>query len=611
IRGNSPKGILWKLEGIEIPNPNHFGSTGGGGGNISMLSSSTLDKSDFYTGAFPAEFGNALSGVFDLKLRRGNNDKHEHSVMIGALGIEAATEGPLKINSSSYLVNFRYSTFALLKGVAEIEGVTPDYQDISFKVFLPTKKAGSFSVFGLGGINKSLRKPQEIDFVFEAFGPLYRVEEKGSVGVVGLSHQIFLTKKSYLQTILAATSDNYSNKTDTLDPHNKYLRGAVGRTKFLNTTYKLSSSYNNKINSHHTIQFGIILSKLGYNFNDQQYNPSTKNWNTNFNSNGNSIFYEGYVQWKWRLNNRIDIVPGIHYSALALDKTKSIEPRISISYNASNNQKIILAVGQHSRPEHLSTYFFHNSKNTQQDKFQDLKFAKASHIVFAYHKIYNGYLFKAETYYQYLFDIAVEKNASSFFSTINALSVYDLYNLDSSLISSGRGSNYGVDITVEKPFIKNWHFLVTGSLFKSRYSTYNGKFFPAKLDRGYQCTAIAGKEWSINKNERKRIAINGKLLTAGGLRESPVDQVQSDLQKKLVYVKDQYYSKQTPSYFRMDIGISYKINRPESTHTIMLDVQNIFNYRNISGITYNIQSKQSSNEYGLGLFPLFNYRVEF
>lgn len=115
VRGNSPKGVLWRLEGVEIANPNHFAAGGGQGGAISMLSSTTLGNSDFYTGAFPAEYGNALSGVFDLKLRKGNTQKRESSFMIGALGLEVGTEGPLsKKYGGSYLVNYRYSTLGFM-----------------------------------------------------------------------------------------------------------------------------------------------------------------------------------------------------------------------------------------------------------------------------------------------------------------------------------------------------------------------------------------------------------------------------------------------------------------------------------------------------------------
>ncbi|MBK9014232.1 MAG: carboxypeptidase-like regulatory domain-containing protein [Saprospiraceae bacterium] len=164
VRGNSPSGILWRLEGVEIPNPNHFGSMGGSGGGISMLSSSTLSNSDFYTGAFPSEFGNALSGVFDLNLRNGNNEKREYAIMFGALGLEGAAEGPFrKGGQGSYLINYRYATLGLLAaaGINIAGDVTPKYSDVSFKMNMPTQKAGTFAIFGLAGQNSVQFSPKK------------------------------------------------------------------------------------------------------------------------------------------------------------------------------------------------------------------------------------------------------------------------------------------------------------------------------------------------------------------------------------------------------------------------------------------------------------------
>ena len=614
IRGNSPKNIAWRIEGVEIPNPNHFGNTGAGGGNISMLSSSMLGKSDFYTGAFPPEFGNALSGVFDLKLRKGNPDKKEHSIMVGLLGLEAASEGPLKKNAhSSYLVNFRYSTFALLKDVAQIDGVTPDYQDMSFKLFFPAKKGGGLSIFGLGGLNKQLREPERFAPFFTPLFTLFRVEEKGSVGIAGLSHQLFLTKNSYLQTTIAVTTDNYRNNTDTLNYRNNYSREAVGKTKFGSINYKFSSTYNKKINSHHTIRSGIIVTRLGYNFTDEQYRPGINSWQYIFDAKGHSTFYEGYLQWKWRMGTRFDLIQGVHYSILVLNKASSLEPRVSLTYRGIRNQRFILAAGLHSRPEHLSTYFFGYLKNDQaaETKFHDLELTKAAHVVLSYQKTFKNFTCKLETYYQHLFNVPVEKDTASFFSTINALSIYDLYDTDSSLISSGKGENYGIDLTIEKPFTKDWHFLLTASLLRSTFSTYSNKNFHTKFDRGFQLVGLAGKEWKVGKNDNRKIAANGKVMIAGGLRESPIDHRQSELSNKIVYEYDKYYSQQTRPYSRIDLGISYKINRSRSTHIIMLDIQNILNHENIVRTSYNFRAKRTQVEHSLGLFPLFNYRIEF
>ncbi|MFC2096621.1 carboxypeptidase-like regulatory domain-containing protein, partial [Bacteroidota bacterium] len=115
VRGNSPKGILWKLDGIDIPNPNHFADEGSTGGPINALNSAMLNNSDFFSGAFAPEYGNAYSGVFDMKLRNGNNEKREYSASIGVIGMEATLEGPFSKNyNGSYLINYRYSSLDIL-----------------------------------------------------------------------------------------------------------------------------------------------------------------------------------------------------------------------------------------------------------------------------------------------------------------------------------------------------------------------------------------------------------------------------------------------------------------------------------------------------------------
>ena len=101
VRGNSPLGIVWRLEGVNIPNPNHFGTQGASGGPISILNNNNLSSSDFLTGAFPAEYGNGISGAFDLKMRNGNNEKVEYTGMVGFNGFELGVEGPFSKKSKA------------------------------------------------------------------------------------------------------------------------------------------------------------------------------------------------------------------------------------------------------------------------------------------------------------------------------------------------------------------------------------------------------------------------------------------------------------------------------------------------------------------------------
>ncbi len=612
VRGNSPSGVLWRLEGIEIPSPNHFGSLGSTGGAISMLSSSTLGNSDFYTGAFPAEFGNATAGAFDLTFRNGNNEKNEYSFMLGLLGIEAAAEGPIgKKGQSSYLINYRYSTVALVSSFLNLGGVNPNYQDLSFKFNFPTCKAGTFSFFGLGGMNKAVKDPAKDSSRWTDDDPNFVLDAPGKIGIAGLSHQYFLNKKSYIKTIIAISGQYASSIVDTLNPSDKYERVQVGNEENIDIAYRASVLYNNKINGRSTLRIGIIGSRLSFDYNNRYYDNIDKVWIQSLAAEGSSIYLQAYAQWKYRISNCLTLNTGLHSSYLGLNKTKSIEPRAALSFKASKGQTITIAAGLHERPEHLYTYYVDNQSPDSTSSYpnKDLEMNKAMHLVLGYEKIFpNNLRFKTEVYYQYLYDIPVEMKNYSYFSMLNSSSFYELVDIGP-LTSTGTGNNYGVDISLEKSFNKNYFFLATGSIFSSKYTNYDNKEFNTRYNRNYQLNLVAGKEW---KRKSKNIwGLNGKLLTSGGLRDSEIDLDASKARGKVIYKTDRYYTEQAKAYFRFDIGISYKRNLKHSTHTLMFDIQNLTGYKNVYTTYYDNKSGSVKTAYQTGLFPFLNYRIEF
>ncbi|MEL6925631.1 MAG: TonB-dependent receptor, partial [Bacteroidota bacterium] len=299
VRGNSPRGVLWRLEGIEIPNPNHFGALGNSGGAISMLSSSTLSNSDFYTGAFPAEFGNATSGVFDLNMRKGNNEKREYAFMLGALGIEAAAEGPFSKNSrASYLINYRYSTLGLLEaiGLNPVDDILPSYQDLSFKINIPTEKAGNFSLFGLGGSNLAAFSPErdstkwDTDFGNDGF------EERQRMGVIGLTHKKILSERSYLKTVVAASHEFYSENYYQLLADENYKRKDEGDAEFRNNTVRISSTYTNKINAKKTLRFGAIFSNMDFSYALREFIDDDNAYRIFLDNEGTTQLYQAFAK---------------------------------------------------------------------------------------------------------------------------------------------------------------------------------------------------------------------------------------------------------------------------------------------------------------------------
>lgn len=613
VRGNSPKGVLWRMEGIEIPNPNHFTSQGASGGAVSMLNANTLGNSDFYTGAFVPEIGNALSGAFDLNLRTGNNQRAEHTVSIGTLGLELATEGPFSKNSkASYLLNYRYSTLTLLQTFLDLGGTVPSYQDGSFKINMPTKKAGTFTLWGLGGYNVATNTPEKDSSKWDDDHPNIKFNSKNHMLTGGLSHQYFINKDGYIKTVVAASQDKSIGDADTLNPASNYDRVQINNSSITNNALRASVMYNQKLSAQHTFRAGVIGQYWSYEMNQRYFDNADKQWKNMLEGDGNTQFYQAYIQWKTRLSQRLSVIGGVHGSYLALNGKSSIEPRASVTYQVSKN-KLTLAAGLHSKPEHLSTYLFQNATvgQTITHPNKNLDLQRAFHSVLGYEtSLPLKTRLKVELYYQYLYNIPVEKDSSTGFSIINALDVYSLMGTKP-LVSEGTGKNYGLDISLERPFANNFYVLATGSVYKSTYTDYGGKEYNTRFNRGYTFNIVGGKEFKLNHSGRKIIGLNGKVLTNGGSRESVIDLAKSRANGKAEYVDGQYFTTQVPSYFRVDGGIYYKVNNKRATHTIQLDVQNIANRKNFYFSYYDDKSGNIKTVNQLGIFPNISYRVEF
>ncbi|MFC2137330.1 carboxypeptidase-like regulatory domain-containing protein [Bacteroidota bacterium] len=620
IRGNSPRGILWRLEGIEIPNPNHFGDFGSSGGAISMLSSSTLAQSDFYTGAFPAEYGNATAGVFDIRFRNGNQEKREYSFMIGILGIEASAEGYLKQGSkSSYLFNYRYSTLDVLSLFYKPLGdIFPTYQDLSFKVFIPTKNAGTFSIFGLGGKNFIEEPAIEDSSKWEYDWDASNYSSGQLVGAAGISNLYHIGKNTYIKSILACTQNKYTDESYMLIPENNYERKAYDLTIFDSKAIRFSTNLTHKINAKNTIRTGFIGTYKNFLLDYEYRNPDSLIWNKVLEQEGNYLFYQTYLQWKYKFNDNVQLNSGFHYSYLELNKTWSLEPRLSFKWNINQKNILSAAAGIHSKPEDITTYFAENKK---EDEFRtlpnkNLEFLKSFHGVIGYEYFFSNNLrAKAEVYYQHLYDIPVENNDSSIFSTIDKNDVWYIIFEKNGFVNKGTGKNIGLDLTIEKSFSNNYYVLFSGSAYDSKYSPINNQEYNTIYNGNYSVKTLAGKEFVIGKKDNNVFGINGKAVLSGGKRYSKPIISESLEQQEIVFDLDNYNKYKGADYYRFDLGVYFKFNKQRITHTIMVDIQNVTNRLNEYDKYYYYDEENHSIEnetwYQTGLFPIFNYRIEF
>ncbi len=612
IRGNAPSGLLWRMEGIDIPNPNHFSIPGAAGGGISILSTQLLANSDFMTGAFASEYGNATSGVFDLRLRSGNNEKAEYTFQAGVLGVDFAAEGPLsKKHNGSYLINYRYSTLGLLSkaGVfGDDVGITT-FQDLSYNVVLPTERFGTFAFFGFGGLSGETYRAKTDSLEWESEDDRYTSKFISNTLFNGASWTNQLGEKSLLKIVAGVSDVNIKYKSEyTQDDYSLRLENSE-----FNDTKRLtgSATLTTKLNAKNTIRSGIVFNQLGFSLYEGVYDPEVNQLVENLKQDGTTQTLQAYSQWQFRPTERLTINAGFHSLYLALNGNTSIEPRAAVRWELAPLHNISLGYGLHSQHLPLPAYFAQATltdgsivrPNTK------LKFQKAHHLVLAYdHPFGENFRIKAETYYQWLSDLAVKNSMTDPFAVNNMIAG----SYTDSLVNAGAGKNYGLELTLEKFFSGGSYMIASASLYESKYKALDGVWRNSRFNGKYNFTFTGGKEYTLSEKRKGRvIGVNAKLIWAGGFYDTPID-----LEKSIALggtYKDpaKSFQEKNSDYLRLDVGVSLKRNFKKCTTRVSLDIQNTTNRKNVFNRYFDPSSNTIKYNYQAPLIPVLNYRIEF
>lgn len=604
VRGNSPKGILWRLEGVEIPNPNHFSDEGATGGPINALNSSMLANSDFSTGAFAPEYGNATSGVFDMKLRKGNSDKREYTFGIGAIGMEAALEGPFKNGGkASYLVNYRYSTLSILDATGIIDfGGIPKYQDGSFNINVPTKKLGTFTAFGLGGISHIA---EEGGYNRGNDSVIYKERYNSFLGTAGITNTYLINNNSFLKTVASISTNGsgseYEEKIIGLGlPEN-------GEGQLQKITSRIASTYNRKFSAKTKMSTGLIYTSTAYDF-FLEYEEEGAFFRP-LDETGSADMVQGFVSLKHRFTEDITIIGGVHYLQFLYNNSNSIEPRLAVQWKTGDNQVLSLGYGKHSKLESMLDYTtkLKDQNGNTYNPNKNLDLPKANHYVLGYQILLTENLnMKAEVYYQQLYDVPVENNDSSFHSIINQSDWF----AEADLVNDGEGRNYGLELTLERFFANNYYFLFTGSLYNSEYAAKDGVWRNTRFNGNYNFNFLTGKEFKVGKN--KTLTANIKSSWLGANRFTPVDLEKSRLVGRTIRDESKVFETKAEDIFFINLGGSFKVNQKKTTHELKLEILNITNNQATSGEYYDVKTdkiESYSNQWEL--IPNLIYTVSF
>lgn len=608
IRGNSPKGVSWRLEGVDIPNPNHFaGGNVAGGGAVTLFSSQMLDNSDFYTGAFPAEYGNALAGVFDMKLRSGNNEKYEHTFQAGMMGLDFASEGPIgKKGGASYLVNYRYSTLGLISALKLVDTEEDiRYQDLSFKLNFPTRKAGTFSVWGIGGYDSDAQKAKKDSLDWEYGDDRTDFRWNLGMGVAGLSHKMAFNKKFLLSTTLSGSGVSNKFTLDRLDDNLQLKPYRDYQDKSSKLT--LSTTANYKLNAKFAIRTGVVLNSLNYNVLwNNVLNNQYDNYQNIADESGNSGYYQAFVAAKYDLTKNITLTAGLHGMYLDITQAASIDPRANLRIALNERNAISFGYGKHSQMEDLRIYFIKQNINGQDVYLnKDLKLSQAQHFVMSYDWLITDKLrLKVEPYYQYLYDMPGKKGSS--YSMINFKQDWEL---NEKLENNSIGENYGVDVTLERFLKNNYYYLITGSLFESKYRGDDGVWRDTRFNRNYTFNALFGKEFYTAKKNVWGVNLRANFL--GGERKTPVLVAKTLAEKSVDYDETQVFSTQADPDLFFDLTLTYRINKPKYSSTIALQFKNVLGTESNREPKYNFRTR-SIEETGMRImFPVLSYKVDF
>lgn len=632
IHGNAPHLLAWHLEDMEIPNPNHFSDISVlGGGIFSSLSAMCIGNSDFLTSAFPAEYGNAVSGVFDMKMRKGNDQKYEHAVQLGVGGIDIASEGPINRNTgASYLFNYRYSMTGLANqiGMIDMQGQVMDYQDLNFKLYLPTAKSGVFSVWGTGYIDRfhNGEKPSE----WNSKQDESYAESDQYMGAMGINHSLSMPH-GMLKTNIGVTFSNDDLLTDTYDlpedfDFNRENTEGLTRSpyftgirKYMNISAR--STYSHRFSSKWNAQFGASYTTMLFDVKLREAYKAQGELHTICDNDGTTGLLTAFTTHSLNLGNRTTLNLGVNLQHLALNSATILEPRLGISFKTSPKTTLAFAYGMHSRAEKLDIYFTRRLSDpnvtgnwditpVESDELvnKDLGFTRSHHAMMTFgYKINDNWNLKIEPYAQLLFDVPVEPGKP--YSVLNRQEFY----LDKQLVNKGKGRNIGVDLTLERYLNNGWYGMFSGSFFSSKYKGGDGVWRHTAFDRGYIVNMLGGKEWMLGRHGNNMLSMNVKATFQGGDRYSPIDReaTLAHPDYEVQYDESKSYSLQRSPMFILHYTVSYRINRRGLTHEFSIKHVNCTGTKSFYGYEYAYREdtfKPMTFNFSL---PNVSYKLEF
>jgi hypothetical protein len=607
VRGNSPNNMQWRLEGVEIVNPNHLSNAGtfsdrptSTGGGVNILSTQLLAASNFLSGPFPAQYGNVTGAILDMNLRKGNSEQTEYTAQASLLGLDFAVEGPFsKKSKASYLVNYRYSFTGLLGAMGvNFGGEDIRFQDLSFNINVPDKRGGNMTIFGVGGVSSNDFKGETDSTLWKVQKDGYRILYKNRMGAGGITYTLPVGPRTSIRLVgafsgLRTSRDSdpiYDSPATPVKPGDDEIqvRNAISFSAVM--TWRNSAKSRIRVGSYITYR----IEKLNgpYAFRDFD-----------------TRITQPFVSWNYQLTPAITTEIGLHATASFIEVVdevshSTLEPRAAIRWQMSDKAQLSFSYGLHSQMQTPQLYAAEYSNTGFSGGNQKLAPSKSNQYVLGYQRDFGraGNL-KLEAYWQQQFQIPV--NEAMRFSAVNQTESIVFLSLE----NKGKARNIGLEATYQKLLTDNYYLLVSASVYDATYKVGDDVRRDSRFNGRHTFSFTGGKEF---RGQRGGLwGLNAKVLWLGGFRDMEVNEQDSRQYNATVYTNQYTYNVQMKDYFRPDLRIYWKKSRPGFSRTLAIDLQNVSSTKNEAYRYYDTIERKVVIQKQLGLIPVVSYRWEF
>lgn len=602
VRGGNPTENLNLIDNIEIPNINHFGTQGASGGPIGMINNNFVREVNFSSGGFPVKYGERLSSVLDIKLKEGNRDQFQGSVIMNIAGFGLQGEGPFT-NKGSWMFSARKSYLEIIRKLNSTNvNVVPNYINYQSKIVYDFSPSNQLSFILLGGLDKVFF--DENEYNYDSFFKDYKISNDQKQYAAGFNLRTLWSKQSYSIITLSSSYNNFY--TDVVNANNALV---FYNNKSIEREIHIKGEYNFKISPSFEISAGLGYKAVNFNHGIDYVGDTTytvlngivdtviSNPLNTFTSVHTSKKFAYFQTTKWFFDN-VKLVTGIRWDNFNYIKNSDVlSYRAGISYYFTpiTNLNIFYGINFQTPP-----YVWLTTDVTS----KNLNNMKAQHIVAGVEHLFSEDIkVTIEAYRKNYSDIPVSKDVPQFIAS-NGGAEYGAF-IMRKLSSSGYGYSQGLELTVQKKLLNSFYGIISYGYSKTRFTALDKIERPGSFDYRHVFTFAAG--FVPDKNYE----ISIKWRFTGGRPYTPFDPVLSSIIHRGVEDFNQLNSLRYPPYHRLDIRIDYRWHFNKWNLVTYIDLENAYLRLNVYQYQWDIRANKQSEVYQWRFFPVAGLNLEF